>query len=1384
LIKILMVDDDPEILKIGKVFLERSDDIRVDIAHSGKEAMCKLEMSSYDAIISDYMMPEMDGIAFLKLVRARDQAIPFIMLTGKGREEIVIDAINNRADYYKVKEGNPKLIFKELLHQIRQAVAHRRDEKRIERLDHMLIAIRNISRLALREKDPKKMLDGICDSLTETLGCHSLWIVIMDESGKFSTVTEAGFGKDFNHIEELLKREKLPVCVKNVFDSQHAFITEDPLPDCSVCPLSSICIERATMALPLALEGKIYGYMILTVPLELVPDEEERVLFEELGRDITFWLHVIELENFKEQSMEKLQQSEKKYRDLVENLQEGIWVIDKDAYTTFVNPRMAKMLGYTFDEMLGKHLFSFMDDRGAQRAKKELDRFTQGIKKHYDFEFIRKDGDRIYTFLEASSIMGERGNYAGAIACIMDITERKKADDALRASEERWNLAIEGGNLGAWDWDMVEDVIVLNDRMAEILDYSPEELERDVSMWMQLVHPEDFLNVNRAMLRHLEGKTPYYQSEHRLRNKNGLWKWVDERGMIVSSDDSGNPTRVCGILEDISERKMIDKKVFNLSQFQKNIIDNANVWLNVLDAQNSVVIWNRAAEEISGYSCEEVIGDGKIWECLYPEEEQRKEIAEKAALMAKGATVEDLETTIRCKNGQNKTISWHYRNLHDGDENKIGLIAIGLDITKQKNAEIALRESEAKYRTLVERANDGIAIVRDDIITYANPRLAKIWKGTVEEIVGKPFDNFIHPDDLPIVTDRHARRIAGKDVEQVYEIKVRCNNGDIAYFELNAGLITFQGMPASLVIIRDIGERKKSAEELQSAHKQLLDIIDFLPDATFVVDLNQKVIAWNKTAERITGILKEDIIGKSADRLSVPIYGIPRPLLIDSIFLGEKAIEDLYENIRKDGDVIFAEKYMGSLYGGRGAHVWIAASPLFNETGEIVGAIESFRDISERIHAKNDLIVRDRLLSAASTATHELLTFSDFDFSINHVLELLGHAAQTDRVYIFENHEDPKTGEHFMCHKFGWHSDKHSITKDNPFFQNISYDQFFPNSYQNLSSEKSMTWTSEEFQKIRPEISAKISHIQSILIVPIFMGDHFWGFLGFGDCHSERIWSDNEISVLSMAAGSIGAAIMRNNTDNELQKYRDELEERVKDRTAELENKNIQMERFNYTISHDLMTHLVTIGGFAGLLRKDIENGSHENIETDLKAIEDSISVMEKQLDDTLELSRIGKVAKLPKDASLEEIVQEALDQSSEKIRSAGIEVSVASDLPIVHVDRFRIIEALVNLIENSIKFLAEETHPRIEVGQRIDGMETVFFIKDNGIGIDPDLQERVFDLFYKIDNDCPGTGAGLAIVRSIVEANNGRIWIESEVGKGCTVCFTMPLAENLAKSG
>ncbi len=248
-----------------------------------------------------------------------------------------------------------------------------------------------------------------------------------------------------------------------------------------------------------------------------------------------------------------LRKSEEKYRHLIENLQEGIWAIDKDSYTTFANLRMAEMLGYTTDEMIGKQLFSFMDKRGVEIARGLVNRRKRGIKEQHDFEFLRKDGTRLYTTLATAPIFDGKGNYSGAIAGLVDISRRKQAENELRLSEERYSLAQRVANIGSWDWDIRTGNLKWSEKIEPMFGFGQGEFAGTYEAFLECVHPEDRQHVVDSVNACIE-KGKDYDIEHRIIWPDGTVRWVLETGN-VTRDKNNKAIRMLGIVKDITERK-------------------------------------------------------------------------------------------------------------------------------------------------------------------------------------------------------------------------------------------------------------------------------------------------------------------------------------------------------------------------------------------------------------------------------------------------------------------------------------------------------------------------------------------------------------------------------------------------------------------------------------------------------------------------------------------------------------------------------------------------------------------------------------------------------------------------------------------------------------
>lgn len=231
---------------------------------------------------------------------------------------------------------------------------------------------------------------------------------------------------------------------------------------------------------------------------------------------------------------------------------------------------------------------------------------------------------------------------------------------------------------------------------------------------------------------------------------------------------------------------------------------------------------------------------------------------------------------------------------------------------------------------------------------------------------------------------------------------------------------------------------------------------------------------------------------------------------------------------------------------------------------------------------------------------------------------------------------------------------------------------------------------------------------------------------------------------------------------------------------TELEAKNAELERFTYTVSHDLKSPLVTITGFLSYLEKDVQAGDTEKLNRDIDRIQQAVKKMQALLKDLLELSRIGRIINEPEEVSFGEIVRESLALTEGQVRTSGVRIEFVDNGQKVNCDRVRLIEVMQNLIDNAIKFMGSQTDPLVRIGSAT-GVHggTVFFVQDNGVGIPPQYQERIFGLFNKLDSNTQGSGVGLTLVKRIIEVHGGKVWVESQFGKGATFYFTLPNNKN-----
>jgi len=491
-IRVLYVDDEPGLLKICKLFLERTAGFTVDTLTSAADALAKIPVKQYDAIVSDYQMPEMDGIAFLKAVRASGNAIPFILFTGRGREEIVIQALNEGADFYLQKGGEPASQFIELAHKIRRAVDRRRAVDELSAANE---------RLAASEEELLSQFDEL-KNYQETIRHreHFFRNVFTSIQDGISILDEKMTILDVNKTMEQWYSHEMPLIGRKCYEAYHGRAER-----CQVCPSATTLKtgKPAIETVPLIDEGIIKGWLDLySFPfidadtgrmkgvIEYVhnisdrrqKEDELRAAYEQLAASDE---ELRSQYNLLAESERILRESEEKFRTLFNNANDGIYIHemlpgDRPGKFLEVNSIICSRLGYNREELLTMKISDIVSDThkykmkeiGQQIAKKRFHTFYA--------EHKRKDGS-VFP-VEVNSHKFAFSGKEIVLAVARDISERKRAEDALNESEEKYRLLLQNANDAVFIHELTGEgpgiFLEVNDKACHMLGYSREELLR------------------------------------------------------------------------------------------------------------------------------------------------------------------------------------------------------------------------------------------------------------------------------------------------------------------------------------------------------------------------------------------------------------------------------------------------------------------------------------------------------------------------------------------------------------------------------------------------------------------------------------------------------------------------------------------------------------------------------------------------------------------------------------------------------------------------------------------------------------------------------------------------------------------------------------------
>ena len=637
------------------------------------------------------------------------------------------------------------------------------------------------------------------------------------------------------------------------------------------------------------------------------------------------------------EAVAELRESASRYRLLVEAAQEGIWLIDNNAVTTFANESMARMLGYSQEDMVGRPLFAFMDEDWKARAGQYFEKRRQGVSEKHEFEFLRKNGEKLCA-LVSTAVLFDNDSFSGAMAVVVDITRQKQQEEELRKSREALAKAQEIAGLGNWELDMATEQIVWSDELFRIFGLKPQVPSYELAR--KTIHSEDRKCWEQTANAVMKGNDPL-QEDFRIMRPDGEVRWTHHEVMI-ERDGQGRVTRLLGTIQDITASKELEESLSQVSTELQRIFNAARP-MCVLDKDHRIKLINEAFTGLFGIRRDDAVGKPYNEVCLHRYSVPRK-------LLGGDIQQAEFETEMIDKDGNEIVCILNATPLKDTEGQIVGLVEFYTDITLLKQAEQALRESE-----LILNETGRMARIGGWEHNLATGEAT--WTKALYEIIE------ISPEELPPGVEEHLNYCPPHDrkvLEEAYqgsvldgqpfEIEVQCHTktGRLFWCQVYGEPVIENGRCTKMRgTFRDIDRRKKAEMTLRERQHLLQAIMDNTPSGIVVKDTGGRYLMVNRYMGQVIGKREEEIVGSVPSEIYSPetaeqieandleVVKTGKPLTVE-------------EKLTQDDDRFFLTRKV----------------PLFDHDGSVTGLCGLFTDISELKRVEKSLRESKQLLEA------------------------------------------------------------------------------------------------------------------------------------------------------------------------------------------------------------------------------------------------------------------------------------------------------------------------------------------------------------------------------------------------------------------------------------
>jgi PAS domain S-box-containing protein len=798
-------------------------------------------------------------------------------------------------------------------------------------------------------------------------------------------------------------------------------------------------------------------------------------------------------------------------------------------------------------------------------------------------------------------------------------------------------------------------------------------------------------------------------------------KGISESSVSLIRDAQGKPIGFRGISRDVTERKLAEESLRQSEERYRTILEDIKEGYFELDLAGNYTFANEANCKYLGYTKEELIGmSGR----RHTDEETAKKVYQLYyELYRTGKPIEMLELECIKKDGTKTIYETSVFLIKDAKGKRTGFRGVSRDITERKQMEEALRQSEEKYRTILENMQDGYFEVgfNGDFTFVNEAECRNLGYSKKEELIGMNYRQYTSEKTVGELDQIFSEVYTTGKSAQVFDVEVIKKDGTKAFNELSVSLIRdAQGKPIGFRgVSRDVTERKLAEEALRRNEERYRTILETMHDGYFEVDLAGTFTFVNDAQCRFAGSSRERLVGRNNREYTTKEEAKNLYEIFSSVYkTGEPIKGFAFEFIKRDGSKAFNE---------------ISVFLMRDAEGKPIGFRGLSRDVTERKLAEEALRRSEEkyrtILETMQEAYYELDLEGNFTLVNDKTCKDLGYTkgeliGTNTRLY-----RDKKSDEKIY--------------------------QFYGELYR----------TGEPIRALEVEYINKDGTIRTYELSASLIRNAEEKPIGF-------------------------RGVSRDVTE------RRKAEEQLKRYAAELERSNEEVKNFAYIVSHDLRVPLVNLKGYTSELRSalgvigsnfdaalphlidekrsEVALALHEDVPEALEFITNSVSRMDSFINAILILSRLGRQDLKPEPIDMNALVKTTVETMSHQIQERGIEVHVGS-LPRVVADRTSMEQIMGNILSNAVKYPDSSRPCRIEVAAEANNGETIFTIRDTGRGIAAEDMHKVFAPFRRAGKqDTQGEGMGLAYVQTMVRRHGGRIWCESEPGKGTTFAFTI----------